>query len=146
MHHRDSDTPCDTAPLPPRGQPPQPAERDGNNAATNRRYPWVRIAYSRKYIMKGTASPSVLIFPGAFDKPLLNDVIQAMRHVEAIMAINDDDAIEPGHLCGMSQMLANAEKVLGETRAALPAMRRDRRPPPGSSEQPGIGKMFTLSH
>lgn len=87
--------------------------------------------------MKSTPSASVLIFPGPIDQPLLSDVIQAMRHVEAIMAINDDGTLEPGHLSGMSLMLSNAEKVLGEMRSALPAMHRGRRAPmPGSTVWP----------
>lgn len=93
--------------------------------------------------MKGTPSASVLIFPDSLDKPLLNDVIQAMRHVEAIMAINADDTIEPGHLCGMSLMLSNAEKVLGEMRAALPALPRRRAPTSGSTAWPDAGQAYT---
>lgn len=79
--------------------------------------------------MKGIPSASVLIFPGTFETPLLNDVIQAMRHVESIMALNDDEAIMPGDVCGMSLMLRNAEKALADMRSALPAMGRRHRPP-----------------
>lgn len=89
---------------------------------------------------------SVSIFPGTIEKPLLDDVIQAMRHVECIMAINDDETIEPGHLSGMSLMLANAEKVLGEMRSALPAMRRPRRAPtPGTTVWSAMDQALTPS-
>ncbi len=95
--------------------------------------------------MKPVHSSSVVIVPGTVEKPQLEDVIQALHHVESIMAINNDDTIEPGHLGGMSLMLGNAEKLLTEMRSALPAMARPRRPPtPGSTAWPGIDPALTL--
>ncbi len=65
---------------------------------------------------------AVVIIPNAISKTLLEDVIQAQLHIEYILALNHDYTIEPGHLYGLSLMLANAERVLADARAALSAM------------------------
>lgn len=97
--------------------------------------------------MKSMKPSSVRIRPQGFEKPLLEDVVQALHHVECIMAVNDDGSIEPGHLCGMSLMLANAERVLAEARSALPPARTSPRPPTsGSTAWPGFGRAYTLSN
>lgn len=97
--------------------------------------------------MKIANSASVRILPGAIAKPALEDVIQALHHVEAIMSINEDQTIEPGHLCGMSKMLGNAEKVLSEMRAALPVARRaPRQPAAETAAWSGLGEAYTPSH
>lgn len=97
--------------------------------------------------MKLAKSKSVRSLPGAISKPALEDVIQALHHVDAILSINDDETIEPGHLGGISLMLENAEKVLAEMRAALPVARHEpRRPTAGSLAWPGIGQVCTPSH
>jgi hypothetical protein len=101
----------------------------------------------KELIMRPAKSTSVVILPGAIAKPALEDVIQALHHVEFILSINDDDTIEPGHLSGMSLMLQNAEKVLAEMRAALPSARREPRPPTADSTLwPNIGQIYTPSH
>lgn len=95
--------------------------------------------------MTNKPTASVQIYPGRMDKRLLSDVIEAMRHVEYIMAINDDDTIQPGALCGMSRVLCHAERTLGEMRAALPAMPRRRRAPTcESTAWQGAGETFSL--
>lgn len=97
--------------------------------------------------MRPAKSTSVVILPGAIAKPALEDVIQALHHVEFILSINEDDTIEPGQLNGMSLMLGNAEKVLAEMRAALPSARREPRPPTcESTVWPTIGQIYTPSH
>jgi hypothetical protein len=97
--------------------------------------------------MKPVKTSSVVIFPGTLDRPLLEDVVQALHHVQAIMAINDDETLEPGHLHGMTLILDNAEQVLTEMRSALPPARRSPRPPaPGSTAWPPIGQALTLSN
>jgi hypothetical protein len=97
--------------------------------------------------MRSAKSASVVIRPGAIAKPALEDVIQALHHVEFILSINEDETIEPGHLHGMSLMLENAEKVLAEMRAALPSARRQPRPPTsGSTVWPNISQIYTPSH
>ena len=101
----------------------------------------------KELIMRPAKSTSVVILPGAIAKPALEDVIQALHHVEFILSINEDDTIEPGHLSGMSLMLGNAEKVLAEMRAALPSARREPRPPAADSTVwPNIGQIYTPSH
>ena len=71
-------------------------------------------------------SSSVVIIPSPLDRPLLQEVIQAMRHVQAILALNEDAAIAPGQLQGMSSMLDHAEQALAASSAALPAVRHAR--------------------
>ncbi len=66
--------------------------------------------------------PATVIVPSAVNRTLLEDVIQSQLHVEYILRLNDDHTLEPGHLQGISLMLANAEKTLAEARAALSAM------------------------
>lgn len=95
--------------------------------------------------MKIFSPPAVVIGPTRVSKPVLEDAIQAMRLVECILKVNDDATIEPGHLAGMSLMLANAERVLSEKRAALPAKSHSPRAPTSDSRfWPGIGQAFTL--
>ncbi|HKB60991.1 MAG TPA: hypothetical protein VKC56_13220 [Gallionellaceae bacterium] len=97
--------------------------------------------------MRPAKATSVVILPGAIAKPALEDVIQALHHVEFILSINNDATIEPGHLNGMSLMLQNAEKVLAEMRAALPSAQRAPRPPAADSTVwAGIGQIYTPSH
>ncbi len=91
--------------------------------------------------MKPVLRSSVAISPATLDSPRLEEVVQALHHVESLMAINEDALIEPGQLGGMSVMLEHAENVLSEMRAALPSMRRHPRPPTaGSTAWPDLNR------
>lgn len=70
--------------------------------------------------MNRQTSTSVVITPVALSRSLLEHAIQARIHVEYIMGLNDDSALEPGHLHGISLMLKNAERTCAEANAALP--------------------------
>lgn len=72
--------------------------------------------------MNRQTSSSVVITPSALSRSLLEYAIQARIHIEYIMGLNDDSALEPGHLHGISLMLKNAERAFAEASAALPDM------------------------
>lgn len=52
---------------------------------------------------------------GASQEPAMpEDVAQALYLIASILSLNDDPAIQPGQLTGMSQALAHAEKAWSE--------------------------------
>jgi len=66
-------------------------------------------------------SSSVVIIPSPIDRPRLQDLIEAMHQVDDILALNEDNELEPGQLHGLSGMLCHAEQALATASAALPA-------------------------
>ncbi|HEY5995254.1 MAG TPA: hypothetical protein VIU46_11725 [Gallionellaceae bacterium] len=61
-------------------------------------------------------SPSAAT-PGALHQTVPQDLEQALNLVDDLLELNDDPAIEPGELHGMSQMLEHAAKTWNDLRA-----------------------------
>lgn len=48
------------------------------------------------------------------------EAASAQDYISAILSISDDPALVPGDLCGMSQFLENARRVLFEATGTAP--------------------------